>query len=49
VLGNVPHFFDVDAFRVTVERRHNATGKLVTVSEATVKVRIDGESVLSAG
>jgi 2-isopropylmalate synthase len=45
----VPHFFDVDAFRVTVERRHNAAGNLVTVSEATVKVRIDGESVLSAG
>jgi 2-isopropylmalate synthase len=49
VLGNVPQFFDVDAFRVTVERRHNSVGNLVTVSEATVKVRIDGESVLSAG
>jgi 2-isopropylmalate synthase len=49
MLGNVPQFFDVDSFRVTVERRHNAVGKLVTVSEATVKVRIDGASVLSAG
>jgi 2-isopropylmalate synthase len=49
MLGNVPQFFEVDAFRVTVERRHNAAGDLVTVSEATVKVRIDGESVLSAG
>ena len=49
MLGNVPQFFDVDAFRVTVERRHNAVGDLVTVSEATVKVRIDDESVLSAG
>jgi len=49
MLGNVPQFFDVDSFRVTVERRHNAVGKLVTVSEATVKVRIDGETVLSAG
>jgi 2-isopropylmalate synthase len=49
MLGNVPQFFDVDSFRVTVERRHNAVGDLVTVSEATVKVRIDGESVLSAG
>jgi 2-isopropylmalate synthase len=49
MLGNVPQFFDVDAFRVTVERRHNAVGNLVTVSEATVKVRIDGETVLSAG
>jgi 2-isopropylmalate synthase len=49
MLGNVPQFFDVDSFRVTVERRHNALGDLVTVSEATVKVRIDGETVLSAG
>ena len=32
-----------------VERRHNADGDLVTVSEATVKVRIDGETVLSVG
>jgi 2-isopropylmalate synthase len=49
MLGNVPQFFDVDSFRVMVERRHNATGDLVTVSEATVKVRIDGETVLSVG
>ena len=49
MLGNVPQFFDVNSFRVTVERRHNAFGNLVTVSEATVKVRIDGETILSAG
>ncbi len=49
MLGNVPQFFDVDSFRVTVERRHNALGDLVTVSEATVKVRIDGATMLSAG
>jgi 2-isopropylmalate synthase len=48
-LGNVPQFFDVESFRVMVERRHNADGNLVTVSEATVKVRIDGETVLSVG
>ena len=49
MLGNVPQFFEVDSFRVMVERRHNALGELVTVSEATVKVRIDGETVLSVG
>jgi 2-isopropylmalate synthase len=49
MLGNVPQFFDVDSFRVMVERRHNAAGDLVTVSEATVKVRIDGETMLSVG
>ena len=49
MLGNVPQFFDVESFRVMVERRHNAVGDLVTVSEATVKVRIDSEAVLSVG
>ncbi|MGZ5917138.1 MAG: citramalate synthase [Methyloceanibacter sp.] len=49
MLGNVPQFFEVDSFRVMVERRHNAVGDLVTVSEATVKVRIDGDIVLSVG
>ena len=49
MLGNVPQFFDVELFRVMVERRHNAVGNLVTVSEATVKVRIDGETMLSVG
>jgi len=49
MLGNVPQFFEVDSFRVLVERRHNALGDLVTISEATVKVRIDGETVMSVG
>ena len=34
----------VDSFRVMVEQRHNARGKLVTVSEATVKVFINGDN-----
>jgi 2-isopropylmalate synthase len=49
MLGSVPQFFDVDSFRVVVERRHNARGELVTISEATVKARVDGETVMSAG
>ena len=49
MLGNVPQFFEVDSFRVMVERRHNALGDLVTTSEATVKVRIDGETMMSVG
>jgi len=48
-LGQVPNYFDVESFRVIVERRHNALGDLVTVSEATVRVRIDGEIVHTAG
>jgi 2-isopropylmalate synthase len=49
ILGNVPQIFEVDSFRGRVERRHNSIGDLVTVSEATVKVRIDGETVMSVG
>jgi 2-isopropylmalate synthase len=49
MLGNVPQFFDVESFRVLVERRHNALGDLVTISEATVKARVDGETVMSVG
>jgi 2-isopropylmalate synthase len=46
-LGQVPAYFEVDRFRVDVERRHNAKGELISVSEAIVKVTIDGESFLS--
>ncbi len=46
-LGEVPAFFHVDGYRVLVERRYNAVGKLVTFSEATVKVTVDGERLMS--
>ncbi len=42
-LGQVPAYFTVESFRVMVERRHNAVGNLVTVSEAVVKVNAGGE------
>ena len=40
-------FFDVKSFRVMVERRYNAVGELVTMSEAVVKLVIDGEEHMS--
>ena len=43
-LETVPRYFTVDSFRVMVEKRHNAVGKLVTVSEAIVKVYINGDN-----
>ncbi|MGA7713814.1 MAG: citramalate synthase [Rhizomicrobium sp.] len=42
-LGLMQDYFDVDKFRVIVERRHNVIGELVTVSEATVLVKVHGE------
>jgi len=48
-LGEVPVYFTVDSFRALVERRFNARGELVTISEATVKLTIDGEEIMSVG
>jgi 2-isopropylmalate synthase len=47
MLGQVPEFFDVERFRVVMERRHNANGELVSVAEAVVKVAIDGQTLIS--
>ncbi|MCP4381967.1 MAG: citramalate synthase [Hyphomicrobiales bacterium] len=47
ILGSVPEYFDVDSFKVEVERRHNALGNLVTVSEAVVKLTVGGERLLT--
>jgi 2-isopropylmalate synthase len=46
-LGTVPSYFDVESFHVTVERRHNALGELVSVSEAVVKLTVGGERLLT--
>lgn len=48
-LGQVPDYFDVESFRVIVERRHNAVGDLTTVSEAVVKVIVHGETFHNVG
>ncbi|MBV8767042.1 MAG: citramalate synthase [Hyphomicrobiales bacterium] len=48
VLGEAREFFTVERFSVSVERRHNAMGELVTFSEAIVRVNVAGETVISA-
>jgi 2-isopropylmalate synthase len=48
-LGMVPDYFDVQSFRVIVERRHNALGELVTMSESTVKVQVEERVIMSVG
>jgi 2-isopropylmalate synthase len=44
MLVSVPRYFSVDSFRVMSERRRAADGSFSTISEATVKVSIAGES-----
>lgn len=46
-LGTIPHFFDIEGFRVMVERRFDANGQLKTVSEAVVRLVIDGQRIMS--
>jgi 2-isopropylmalate synthase len=48
-LGQSIKFFSVDGFRVSVERRHNALGQEISVSEAVVKVVVDGERIMNVG
>lgn len=47
MLHTVPEFFRVTSFRCMVERRFDANGQLKTVSEAIVKVLVDGEEKMS--
>jgi 2-isopropylmalate synthase len=47
-LGDIPVFFTLKNFRVIDERRWNALGELVTLSEATVTVLIGEEEMMIA-
>src|SRR3954466_13600166 len=49
ILGKVPNYFDVLQFDVNVEQRENAIGQRVTVSLAVVKLKVDNETMISAG
>lgn len=42
MLEEVPSFFHLERFRVVDERRWNAKGELITLSEATVKCEVAG-------
>jgi 2-isopropylmalate synthase/homocitrate synthase family protein len=46
-LGLMPAFFEVERYRATVERRRDAKGREVHLSEVTVVVNIAGERHLS--
>ncbi|MCQ1850160.1 citramalate synthase [Neorhizobium galegae] len=46
-LGTIPDFFAVEGFRVMVERRFDSHGKIKIVSEAVVKLVVDGQTLMS--
>ena len=46
-LGTIREYFQVESYRTSIERRHNAKGELVTVSEAVVKICVDDVHLMS--
>jgi len=46
-LGLMPRFFEVERYRVTVERRRDVRGGFLTASEAVVVARFGAERVMS--
>jgi 2-isopropylmalate synthase/homocitrate synthase family protein len=48
-LGQVPDYFILDRYRVIDERRRNAVGEWVTLSEATVKVEVGAAAFMQVG
>jgi 2-isopropylmalate synthase len=46
-LGQLPEYFEVKRYKVTVERRKNKYNRVVSLSEAVVVVKVDGEKKLS--
>ena len=46
-LGQLPTFFEVKRYKVTVERRKNKYNKMVSLSEAVVVVKIGDQKTLS--
>ena len=46
-LGQMPEFFEVKRYRVTVERRRNKRNQMVSLSEAVVVTKVKGEKFLN--
>ena len=46
-LGLLPRYFEVERYRVISERRRNARGQVITVSEAVVTVQIGAKRITS--
>jgi 2-isopropylmalate synthase len=47
ILGQLPIFFEIKRYRVTVEKRKNKYGEMVSLSEAVVVTKIGKNKVLS--
>ncbi len=48
MLGTVPRYFKVEGYRASDERRYNVKGHLVNQSDATIKISIKNEVIMTA-
>ena len=48
-LGQVPDYFVVESFKVTVERKTNADGRAVTISDGVVDLDVAGQKLHNVG
>ena len=48
-MGQIPNYFKVERYRVIDERRRNPQGEWLTLSEATIKVEVNGKSHMEVG
>ncbi len=46
-LSSVPNFFDLVGFRVLDERKFDSKGRIVTVAEATIKIKIGNKTTMA--
>jgi len=46
-LDTVPDYFRLNSFRVLDERRYNAKGDLITLSEATIKIGVGNDRIMT--
>ncbi|NBV05688.1 MAG: citramalate synthase [Proteobacteria bacterium] len=46
-LSSVPNFFDLVGFRVLDERKFDSKGRVVTVAEATIKIKVGNKTIMT--
>jgi 2-isopropylmalate synthase len=49
MLEGLPRYFEMEGFRIDVERRFNAVGTLITVSQAVCKLVVGGRRYMEVG
>jgi 2-isopropylmalate synthase len=49
LLQGLPRYYEMESFKVDVERRFNAKGKLVTVAQAVAKVTVGNSRLVEVG